>query len=351
MDARRVIVWGTGTIGAPALRAVIDHPDLELVGVHAWSPDKVGRDAGDLVGLPATGVVVTADLDTLVNLDADCVAYFANLWGEERKVIDQMARFLERGTNVVTTSIHEFVHPTLAPDDLRLPAAAACQRGQSSLFCGGVDPGYCTSGLALAALTIGGRVDQVRLQELGDMGAYEGWHMREIFGFGESLDFVSPLVANGVIQAWWGPTVIRVAGALGIDIDNVELVYEKAALDFDFDVACGTISAGTVAAVHFELRGMSNGSPAVVLEHVDRVHPDAGPEWAAPFGPEVVSYRVTVTGDPTYTCEVNFSMDDGCAATALHAINAIPAVCAGPPGLVDPFTLPPFHSTNVSRAR
>ncbi len=42
----RVVQWATGNIGTRSLRAVIEHPDLDLVGVYVYSDEKVGRDAG-----------------------------------------------------------------------------------------------------------------------------------------------------------------------------------------------------------------------------------------------------------------------------------------------------------------
>ena len=44
--ALRVIQWSTGNVGRLALRAIIGHPDLELVGLWVHGKDKVGRDAG-----------------------------------------------------------------------------------------------------------------------------------------------------------------------------------------------------------------------------------------------------------------------------------------------------------------
>ena len=39
----RVVQWATGNIGTKSLRAVIEHPNLELVGLYVHSPDKVGK--------------------------------------------------------------------------------------------------------------------------------------------------------------------------------------------------------------------------------------------------------------------------------------------------------------------
>ena len=46
--AIRVVQWTTGNVGRRSVRAVVSHPDLELVGCYAWSPDKVGTDVGEL---------------------------------------------------------------------------------------------------------------------------------------------------------------------------------------------------------------------------------------------------------------------------------------------------------------
>jgi 4-hydroxy-tetrahydrodipicolinate reductase len=38
----RVIQWTTGNIGRRSLHAIINRPDMELVGVYAHGADKVG---------------------------------------------------------------------------------------------------------------------------------------------------------------------------------------------------------------------------------------------------------------------------------------------------------------------
>ena len=44
-DRYRVVQWATGNIGLRSLRAVIEHPDLELVGLYVYSEDKAGRES------------------------------------------------------------------------------------------------------------------------------------------------------------------------------------------------------------------------------------------------------------------------------------------------------------------
>ena len=51
MSPLRVVQWTTGKPGSAAVRGIVSHPGLELVGCYAFSPHKVGHDAGALAGL------------------------------------------------------------------------------------------------------------------------------------------------------------------------------------------------------------------------------------------------------------------------------------------------------------
>ena len=95
----RIVQWTTGLVGRSAVKAVVDHPDLELVGCYAWSDDKVGSDVGDLCGLGKLGITATNDLDAILALRPDCVLYMPLQW-----VVDDMVRLLEAGVNVVSTA-------------------------------------------------------------------------------------------------------------------------------------------------------------------------------------------------------------------------------------------------------
>ena len=67
----RVVQWATGNVGLRSLRAVIEHPNLELVGVYVYSDVKVGKDAGELCGTEPTGVTATRDIEEILALEPD----------------------------------------------------------------------------------------------------------------------------------------------------------------------------------------------------------------------------------------------------------------------------------------
>jgi hypothetical protein len=163
----RVVHCGTGNIGAAALRAILQHPDLELVGQFVSTPAKAGRDSGELVGAAPAGVTTTNEWAEVVELGADCLTYYGNSIGRERDAIADLAPFLERGTNVVTFSGFEIAHPASAPKELREPIEAACRTGGSSCYLTGIDPGWATTDLAIASLAAANRVDCIRVLELG----------------------------------------------------------------------------------------------------------------------------------------------------------------------------------------
>ncbi|MDX1650079.1 MAG: dihydrodipicolinate reductase, partial [Myxococcota bacterium] len=107
----RVIQWGTGNVGRAALRAILDHPELELAGVVVHGAAKEGRDAGELAERPATGVAATRDVDAVLDGDADCVCYTATADLRPMEAVDDMARILRSGKDVVSSSVVGLVHP------------------------------------------------------------------------------------------------------------------------------------------------------------------------------------------------------------------------------------------------
>ena len=76
-----------------------------MPALYVTSPAKAGRDAGELCGLPATGVTATRDIDEILALGADCVLYMPADCD-----LDQVCAILAAGTNIVTTR-GEFLHP------------------------------------------------------------------------------------------------------------------------------------------------------------------------------------------------------------------------------------------------
>ncbi|HTH29025.1 MAG TPA: dihydrodipicolinate reductase [Sphingobium sp.] len=347
---RRVIHCGTGNTGKAALKGILHHPDLELVGQYVWSPDKVGVDAGDICGEGPTGIKATDNLEALLALDADCLSFFGDAIGRADACYAMCAKFLERGTNVASFSGFELAHPPSAPARFRDPVEAACRKGNSSYFFSGIDPGWATTDLAIAALASADRVDCVRVLELGWWGNYTAEYVcREFFGFGKPPGYQPILITGGFMQTSWEPTLRHIADVLGVEIDGWETVYETDCLDHDIETGFGTVEAGTAVAVRFELRAMAGGQPIAICEHVDAVGHGAGKDWKWPYGPFGCVHRIEIEGDPMLSIEVGSPTTGPSAGLrcAMPVINAIPALCEAPPGILGPLDLPRYWTRNV----
>lgn len=355
--SHRVIQWGTGNVGYYSLRHLITHPDLELVGLHAHSEAKIGKDAAEIAGMSTpTGIVATNDVEALLALQPDAIVYTANGELRPNEAVDDMARALRAGINVVGNSLIYLIYPPHAEPQIREPLEQACREGGSTLFVNGIDPGFSGDVLPLAALQMSDQVEEIRVQEICDYSTYEDPEFTgATFGFGQGED-AQPLIAlPGMLTAGWGGMVKLVAKALGVEIEEIREVYEREYANEDFECPMMPVKKGTCGAVRFEVQGIVRGRPMIVTEHVNRLGIDQAPQWAkAPDGRRGV-HRCIITGNPGVQLECFVTGEDGdhntggVQTTALRVINAIPDVCSHAPGIISTLDLPYTPTRNLVR--
>jgi len=343
----RVVQWSTGNVGRHALAGIDARPDLELVGVWVSSDAKVGVDAGELAGLGRSlGVAATNDAAALLALQPDCIVHTAMADDRLTEALDDLSGFLRAGINVVSSGPVFLQYPAgVMPDSLIDPVRAAAAEGGASLWVNGIDPGFANDWLPLTLTSISERIEQVRCMEILNYATYDqGMVLFDIMGFARPMDDVPLLLAPGVLTTAWGSVVHQIAAGLGTSLDAVEEWYERVPAPETFSVAAGVVEKGTVAALRFEVRGMRDGVPIVVLEHVTRLRDDLAPEWPQPTGHGC--YRVVITGEPMYTLDLQLLGTDGdhntagLKATAMRLVNAVPAVVDARPGLLTALDLP-----------
>ena len=347
----RVIQWSTGHVGVHALRGIISHPDLELVGLWVHSDSKVGVDAGSLCGLPDTGVPATNDIDALLDLDADCVCYTATADLRPDDAVADCARILAAGKNVVSSSLVQLLHPATADPRLIAPLEAACKEGGTSCWFNGIDPGFANDLLPIVLTGCSESITEIRVQEILNYDTYDQAEVLEqTMGFGKPLDNTPMILLPGVLSYVWGGVINQIAEALDVTLDGIEETFERATLDRDVTIPTGTIPAGTQAGLRFEIQGMVGGRPAIVVEHVTRVHDDVAPDW-----PKGQGYHVSITGNPNITVDFEMTGADGdhntggLLVTAMRIVNAIPAVCDAAPGLLSVNDLPVVTGRHLLR--
>jgi hypothetical protein len=346
---RRIIQFSTGNVGVHALRSIIERPDLELVGVHAWGQNKIGRDAADLCGLDRrTGVLATDDIDALIALRADCVVYTSQAETRPHEALAEMSRFLRVGTNVVGTSFVWLVAPEQADNWLREPLAQACSEGDTTLYINGIDPGFSGDTLVYTALSLTARATAVTVQEIFDYGSYDDAEFTGVsFGFGANPDHTPILFSPGVLASMWGAQVRSLAADLGIELDEVRERYDKWVTPDPIQCAMMTVEPGKVAAVRFGVDGIRGGDAVITMEHVNRLTDAAAPDWVYPPDGYPGVHRVIIEGSPGITINTHVGTSGidhnqgGVIATAARAVNVIEAVCRAPSGILAAHDLRP----------
>lgn len=346
MKTYRVVVWSTGNVGKNAIIGVDNRPDLELVGVWVSNPAKVGVDAGELAGLGRSlGVVATNDVQAILALKPDCVIDTAMADDRLFEAMNDIEVLLRAGLNVVASGPVLLQYPVGVNAPLARGVVQAALDGGVSVHINGVDPGFANDVLPLVLTSVSERIEQVRCMEILNYATYDqATVLFDVMGFGMPMDEVPLLLQPGVLTTAWGGVVHLIAAGLGVELDSVEEWYERVPAPRDFDVDSGPVKAGTVAGLHFEVRGMKDGRAVVVLEHVTRLLDELAPDWPQPHG--AGGYRVVVTGEPNYQLDMHMLGTDGdhntagLKATAMRLVNAVPAVVDGPPGLLSVLDLP-----------
>jgi 2,4-diaminopentanoate dehydrogenase len=343
----RVVQWSTGNVGRHAIAGIAARPELELVGVWVCDPAKVGRDAGELAGLGRTlGVAATDDAGALLALRPDCIVHTAMADNRLPDALADLQRFLAAGVNVVSSGPVFLQYPDgVVPAEITDPIRKAAADGGVSLWVNGVDPGFANDWLPLVLTGVCERIDEVRCFEILDYSTYDNpTVLFDVMGFGKPLDDVPMLLMPHVLSLAWGSVVRQLAAGLGVELDELTETVVRLPAPETFEIASGTIEAGTAAALRFEVLGMRHGRPVCVLEHVTRLRADLGPEWPQPAGQGC--YRVQVSGEPNYTLDLQLLGTDGdhntagLKATAMRLVNAVEAVVAAPPGLLTALDLP-----------
>jgi hypothetical protein len=338
----RVVQWTTGNVGKSSVAAIAANPNLELVGCYAWSAEKAGRDVGELAGIEPLGVTATNDVDALLALKPDVVAYNP-MWID----VDELVRILEAGVNVVASASFITGHNL---GDGRARLIEACERGGATLFGSGVSPGFAEL-LAVVAATACDRVDKITIAESADTTLYDSPDTERPTGFGMAIDDpdLQPMAANGT--AVFAEAVQLVADSLGIELDEIVCESEYAQTTEDIPMASWTIPAGHVAGVAASWQGRVGGRTVIDINVRWKKGQTLDPDWQL----DSDGWKITIDGRPTVNMAVGFlppqdmienakTLEDffvlGHIMTAMPPIHAIPAVVAAAPGIATYTDLP-----------
>jgi hypothetical protein len=339
----RVIQWSTGFIGANLIRAVLDDPAFELVGVYVHSADKNGRDVGELIGRASTGIIATSDKEEIFALDADVVFDTPRGHGSANEHDDDILRFLENGVNVISS--RAYFHPQAVDAALAAKLETACRKGSSTVFATGINPGFVGERLAATLSGICQQLDHMTVVEAYDCSQNAEATVRRMgFGMTEAAFKATPISAD--YDEHFGQTLHALAAQMGGRVERIDAFNELILAQHDIDDSVVPVARGCVSGIRKGWTAIIDGRALLTLEvkwFVEKI-----PDW-----PQESCWTVQTRGKPALNLQLAYddartprerdSMSIAWMAGAF--LNAVPAVITAPPGILRAPVFAPYSIT------
>jgi hypothetical protein len=336
----RVIQWATGLVGQEAIKGIVAHPELELVGCWVHSDAKIGQDAGEIAGVGPLGVSATHSLDEICAIDADAVVY-SPMMADEGEIL----ALLRSGKNVVTPIGYIFPRR----NERTAEVEAACIEGGVTLHGTGEHPGGITERFPLMVSALVRNISHVRMEEFSDIRNYAAKSMvRDVMLFGQPPEVAAQSPMLKVMASGFLQSIDMVAHELGWTLDAKKPTqHEMALATRPIDSPVGVIEEGTVAAQRFTWQGTIDGEPVITVRTnwmMDDGHLSDG--WV--LGEQRFEVEVDSTDAPPLLVTFHglhppvLGEDSwiGLIAAAMHCVNAIPYVVEAEPGIKTYLDLP-----------
>jgi hypothetical protein len=329
----KIIQGYTGDIAKHQIRVISNCPTMQIVGAYVHHEEKHGLDAGEIAGIAPLGVRATRDLDEILALDADCVLYNPPM---ER--YDEIIPMLASGKNVVSIMAGWNPRKRSAYPEL----LEACQKGQSSLYGTGLNPGLSYE-LALLASSICTDIESISIKT-GEPQDSLSEVFLQMFGFGKTE--VELASGPSGVYAIFARTLHQITDLLcqelGLAHDGTDFGYEfePAVREYSDKI---TVRKGTMAGLLLRASTTWQGRAVATIETRFLLGAEYVRAGWMDEGPSRGWIDIDVRGTPGSRITHEIYMDDdvvGTRSTGTKAINAVPFVCAAAPGVVSPLDLP-----------
>lgn len=344
----RVFQVATGNVGTEMIKRIAAHPDLSLIGLHCYTAEKIGRDAGEIAGLAPNGVIATGSVEEIIAAKPDVVT-FHGVFPDE----DLYVRVLEAGINIVTTADWitgwhrdtNHPHPSGRPVSAVLAAAAA--KGGATFYGTGMNPGL-NQILGVVCSADVAEIDNITTIESVDVSCHHSADTWKEVGYGLPVD--DPRLP-GMLEKYtrvFADSVLLMADCFDVQLDEVTFSYELGACTKDVDLGWYQLPKGSLGGNYIKYQGMVGGVPKIETHLEWQMTPHTDPSWDIKG-----CYITQVMGDPcVYNKHMIFpkpgvDLSDptsfasiGMTVTGLPALNAIRSVVAARPGLLTSADLP-----------
>lgn len=341
MKQYRVIIWGLGHVGRYAIKMLERKRSLKLVGAIDIDPKKVGRDAGEVFGFAKTGVIVSDDIDAVLNLDADVVLlYIPDMRddGDNRQTgfsggANCICRALRAKKNVLTTLGIYHMHKT-APKLYDMIHQCALENGVTYVQ-QGIFPGLYSPYLPVVLASMAGRVDRVAVTG-GQDDSYNFAPWVHYFGYGKHPEDFDNNVIKDIIASYYGTTTMVIADHVGLEYDEYVEDHKVFTTQMELEAhSIGKVKPGTIYAHEFTMRCLKDGKEVTSFHFIHKVCHKVQPE-------PPMADTIRIEGEPNITLSMKgmLSPKEPFSTSAAPSVNLIPQCVEAKPGFLDALDLP-----------
>ncbi|MEI2820914.1 MAG: hypothetical protein V9E81_12175 [Marmoricola sp.] len=338
----------TGNVGTEMIKRIAHHPDLELVGLHCYTPSKVGQDAGTIAGLDPIGVIATGTIEEIIAAQPDVVT-FHGVFPDESLYLP----VLEAGIDIVTTA--DWItghhrnrnHPHESGRSWTDIIEEACQKGGSTFYGTGMNPGLAQILTTVHTADVA-QIENVTVIESVDVSCHHSAATWTEVGFGRPVEDPEVPAMLEKFTFVFADSVWLMADAMDLQLDEVTFSYELGACTDDVDLGWYKLPRGSVGGCYLKYQGMVNGVPRIETHLEWQMTPHTEPKWRVQG-----CYITKITGDPCiYSKHMIFpppgvdfkNIEDfasiGMTITGMPALNSIRSVVAAKPGIITSADLP-----------
>jgi len=316
----RIAIYGLGSIGSLIAKHVITKPGIRLVGGIDISPDKVGKDIGEVVGLGKSLDMPVVHDDNAIEVlrEADVVLHSTSTHLD--KIYPQIVKCIKAGADIISTS-ETLAYPWYRYPELAFLIDEVAKKQNVTVLGTGVNPGFVFD--TLPAFLSSVCVDVGRIHVVRSIDASKRrYSFQKKYGLSMTPQEFRDKISRGEITAHVGyaESIMLISHMLGLKIDKIEEGQEPIIADKYMETQYFKIHPGQVCGIRGYGIGYIEGREFIKLELLAAVGRTDYDE-------------VTIEGNPPLKWRNEYGTA-GDTATAAMIINVIPRVLNASPGLL-----------------
>ena len=315
----RVMHFGLGPIGIAVLKQIAGRPGFKIVGGVDVDPSKVGRDLGDVAGLPnRLGLKVSGEAAKALKATKPDVVVLCTS-SSIRNVLPQIETILKSKTAIVSTT-EELAYPAYTHVRQGRQIDAWAKKAKVAVLSTGVNPGFVMDALPIALTAVCARVDRIVVNRIQDARVRRLPFQQKI-GAGMTTEQFQKQVADGSVRhVGFTESIAMIADALGWTLDRITDNVQPKLASVTTASEFLAVDAGYVSGIVQDGIGYRKGEPVI------RLHMEAY------LGAPETYDAIEIDGSPRLAVKVVGGIHGDLATTSI-VINSIPKVLNAAPGL------------------